>query len=156
MLSIAFATSWALGERLDFVGLSQATDVGRRGDVHWLAGELAHSGGDSHQAEVEFARAARIWVDPGGRSPSKRIPSDSQLIGTVGSDSDATSVATLLALGGHPRLLGREAAETVGVGRTRGAFGLLPDLLDRAERFLTARGKSRRPESARGNRFPWR
>ena len=30
----------------DFVGLSQATDVGRRGDVHWLAGELARSSGE--------------------------------------------------------------------------------------------------------------
>ena len=101
----------------DFVGLSQSTDVGRRGDVHWLAGELAHSSGESHRAEVEFARAARIWEGLGGHSPYRRIPSDIAANRSVGSDCDATSVATLLALGGHPRLLGREAAEAVGVGR---------------------------------------
>ena len=41
----------------DFVGLSEATDVGRRGDVHWLAGALAHSSGEKLRAEIEFAPA---------------------------------------------------------------------------------------------------
>jgi DNA-binding NtrC family response regulator len=101
----------------DFVGLTQSTDVGRRGDVHWLRGEIARVGGDALRSRAEFNRAQRIWEELGGHSPYRKIPLDCVEEAPVVVEADATSTATLLALGGHPRLLGREAAEAIGVER---------------------------------------
>jgi DNA-binding NtrC family response regulator/tetratricopeptide (TPR) repeat protein len=117
VLSIRLGDLFGARQALDdFIGLTAATDVGRRGDVHWLRGELARASGDLARADMEFARASRIWEDLGGHSPHRSIPSDLSLTSDLVADCDPTNVATLLALGGHPRLLGREAAETIGIG----------------------------------------
>jgi DNA-binding NtrC family response regulator len=98
----------------ELVSVTQSTDVGRRGDVHWLRGELARASRDAPKARTEFGRASRIWEELGGHSPYRTIPLDC-LSAAAGGESDATATATLLGLGGHPRLLGREAAEAIGV-----------------------------------------
>jgi DNA-binding NtrC family response regulator len=101
----------------DCVALSDQTDIRRRGDIHWLRGQLFRAEGNNVGASRELGRAKRFWDELGGRDPYRTMPREDDQpdvsIGDVDADGQASRLATLLALGERPRLLGTEAAREI-------------------------------------------